>query len=179
MADQRYLPPRSQESASSYESPAMLQQPPMPIGGWLILVAFGLVVTPFRIVLHLFNTYLPIFRDGHWEQLTSAGSAAYHPLWGPILVFEIVGNVLLLALGAVTLALFFKKSRRTPKFTIALYAAGPAFLLADEWLGNVIPAVANSTDSTNLQEAIRTTVLACIWIPYFLVSDRVKRTFTL
>ncbi len=179
MVDQRYSPPQTLESASPTESTLVIQPESIPIGGWLILVAFGLIITPFRIVLQLFNNYLPIFSSGHWERLTTAGSGAYHVLWAPIIIFEMAGNVLLLALGAVTLALFFKKSRRTPKFAIGLYAFGPAYLLLDLLLANLIPAVASSPDSSHMKEMIRATINACIWIPYFLVSDRVKRTFTL
>ncbi|MET0333834.1 MAG: DUF2569 domain-containing protein [Rhizobacter sp.] len=179
MSDQRYLPPQAsvEAIAPSPETPAH-QAEPIDIGGWLILVAIGLIVTPFRVVHLMFNNHWPIFRDGHWDRLTNPDSPAYHVLWAPILTYEIVGNFFLMTLAGITLALFFKKSRKTPRFAIIWYAFGPIFLLIDEVLGSFIPAVAAAPDASNLRELIRATIIAAIWIPYFLLSKRVKQTFT-
>lgn len=179
MSDNPYTPPLASLEAAPPADRPLAPPAPMKIGGWLILVAIGLIVTPFKIVSVMFANQWPFLRDGHWERLTNADSSDYHPLWAPLIVFEIVGNIGLLVLAAITLALFFKKSKRTPKFAITWYAVGPAFLLLDELLGNLIPAVASNSPASGLTELARATVVAAIWIPYFLVSDRVKKTFTL
>ena len=44
---------------------------PTGLGGWLILVAFGLVGHVINNVIDINDTYLPMFRDGTWETLTT------------------------------------------------------------------------------------------------------------
>jgi uncharacterized membrane protein len=147
------------------------------IGGWLILVVIGLVVTPIRIGIILVTTHIPIFRDGSWALLTSPGATAYHPYWAPILVFEIIGNLLSMVLAFVTLVHLFRRSKRTPKLAISWYAWGVALVLIDTLAGNLIPAVAAHSDPDEVKEIARSIFAALIWIPYFLVSKRVKATF--
>jgi Protein of unknown function (DUF2569) len=150
---------------------------PVGIGGWLILVVIGLVVTPIRLTYLLMTTYVPIFRDGSWSQLTTPGMPAYHALWAPVLSFEIVGNMLILVLALVTLFCLIRKSRKTPKMAIALYGWAAVFVVIDSFVGNLIPAVAAQSDPASVKELMRSLIGAAIWIPYFLVSKRVKATF--
>ena len=63
----------------------MIESEPRGLGGWLILVAIGLVLTAGRAFLLVFGTFLPILTGGQWEILTAKGSQAYHPFWAPLL----------------------------------------------------------------------------------------------
>ena len=63
------------------------------LGGWLILVGIGTVVAPFRLILLVAVTYIPIFEDGTYAALTTVGSEFYQPVWAPLLIGEIVFNV--------------------------------------------------------------------------------------
>src|SRR5881397_2861005 len=92
---------------------------PQGIGGWLILVVIGLVISPFRMGYFMLTQLWPIFRDGHWEELTTAGSPVYHHLWAPLIVFEVVTNLMIIGIGIATLVLLLRKSKRTPAFAIA------------------------------------------------------------
>lgn len=149
------------------------------IGGWLLLVVFGLIVSPIRIALMLVQDHFPIFSDGTWQALTSSSSENYHALWAPLISFEIVGNVLVILLALITLYLLFMKSKRTPAMAIAWVLLGLVFVVADFILAQQIPLIADQpTDPETVKELVRSFVGAAIWIPYFLVSKRVKATFT-
>ncbi|HCK0618515.1 hypothetical protein CGI93_23190 [Vibrio parahaemolyticus] len=54
---------------------------PLKIGGWLILIAIGVVIAPVRLLYFVGVTYPSIFIDGTWEVLTTYGSEIYSPLW--------------------------------------------------------------------------------------------------
>ena len=149
------------------------------IGGWLLLVAFGLVVTPIRIALVLLQTHLPMFSDGTWDALTSSTSEHYHSLWAPLIIFEIVGNMLVIFLALATLCFFFMKSKYTPRLAITWLTFGLTFVVADYAFAQQIPLIANQpADPETIKEVVRSIVGASIWVPYFLVSKRVKATFT-
>lgn len=175
MPDRAYTPPTSNlEHPSTRNVPA---NGPVGLGGWLILVIIGLIVSPLRIAHLLITEHLPLFTDGTWSILTEADSPQYHPLWGPLLVLEGLGNLMLLALCLTALALVMLKSRRAPAVAIGMYAFNLIFVAADLLVAGWIPAIALQYDPENTRELIRSLVAAVIWIPYFLVSKRVRNTF--
>lgn len=65
---------------------------PKGIGGWLLLPAVGLVLTPFRMGVQFYRDLLPSLTPEIWHALTSPGSSAYHPLWGPLIICEMLLN---------------------------------------------------------------------------------------
>lgn len=149
------------------------------IGGWLILVVIGLVISPIRIALLLAENHVPLFSDGTWEVLTSPSSESYHALWAPLIVFEVVGNLLLILLTLATLCFLFMKSKHTPMIAIIWLVAGAVFVFADYVFAQQIPLIATQpTDPDAVSELVRAVVGTAIWVPYFLVSKRVKATFT-
>ena len=147
------------------------------IGGWLIFVVIGLVISPFRIAYFLAAAYWPIFRDDTWHQLTTPGTHAYHALWAPLLCFELIGNLGMMALALVTLVSLLRRKRGTPRLAIAWLAFAAAYVAVDYFVANLIPAVAALPSQESAKELLRSLVVAAIWIPYFLVSKRVEATF--
>ena len=158
-------------------TPASRNQGPAGLGGWLIFVAIGLVVTPLKLVSLLLTTFLPLFKDGTVQALTTPGSEHYHPLWRALIAYEVFGNGLF-ALAFLGLAiLFFSKSRRFPKLYMAPLLTNLVFLIGDEIMGSQIPALASSDNFDSMKEIVRTMIACCIWVPYMMVSKRVKNTF--
>jgi hypothetical protein len=155
-----------------------VSETPRGIGGWLILPVLGLILTlPLNLVTFLRN-HLPIFTEGYWGALTDPAGAAYHPLWAPLLIFEIGGNVALCAAALVLLRLLFQYSPRFPSGMMLFYAVNVCFLVVDFYLTELIPAVAGQKDEQSTRQVVRAIVSALIWIPYFRHSVRVMATFT-
>jgi hypothetical protein len=154
-----------------------VKESPKGIGGWLILVVIGLVVSPIRVAYSLATNHWPIFQDGTWQVLTTPGNEAYHSLWGPLLVFEIIGNLGIIILAVTTLIMMIQKLRHTPRLAIIWLTWTATFVTIDFFAADLIPAVAAQNDPESTKELIRSLVGAAIWIPYFLVSKRVRATF--
>lgn len=151
---------------------------PQGLGGWLILPALGLIIMPIRMLLLLHSDFLPIFTEGHWEVLTTPGSEVYHHLWAPYLIFELVSNLAFIAFDLVLVYLFFTRSYRFPRLMIIYLLSNAIFVVGDFFLGDLIPFIAEQpTDMETIKEVVRTVIGTCIWVPYFLVSKRVKNTF--
>lgn len=150
---------------------------PRGLGGWLILPAIGLFILPIRLFFSLSNDFLPIFQQGYWEILTTPGSEAYHELWAPLIIFEVIGNIFFVIFDIILIFLFFVKSFRFPVLYIVFLALNLTFVAADLFFANSIPAVAAQNDAESVMQIVRSIIGAIIWIPYFLVSVRVKNTF--
>lgn len=148
------------------------------IRGWLIVPLIGLFIIPIRIFLLFFKDLVPIFTQGHWNVLTTPGTDAYHPLWAPLIIFECVGNAVFVIFSIVLLVLFFRKSRLLPKLMVFYLILNLLFVVGDFFFADLIPAVAEQSNPQDVKELGRAIIGVIIWVPYFLVSKRVKQTFT-
>jgi hypothetical protein len=147
------------------------------IGGWLLVVAIGLIFAPLRLLVVLFKDLLPTLSTDAWSRLTTPGTEAYHPLWAPLLLFEIIGNCLFILFPIIIAVFFFQRRRFVPSLIIVLLLANLVFVTIDYFAADLIPFVAAQEDIGSLLEVIRVLIASAIWVPYFLVSKRVKATF--
>ena len=147
------------------------------LGGWLVLVGIGVVIGPFRLAYGYGPMYYSIFTDGTFEILTTIGSETYHPLWGPLLIGEALYNSLMVLASAYLIYLFFSKHYLFPKVYIAIVGISLFFILLDAWLGSFVITDEPMFDSATTKEFVRTLIGGIIWVPYMLVSKRVKATF--
>ena len=142
------------------------------IAGWLLLPAIGLVVSPIMAVKNLID---------HWSLVTDPNLAILEdrfPGWATFTQTSLViTNAWLIGLVCVAVA-FFRKSRHAPMLMIGMLAAN-GVLVTLEW-SRVVSMAGGDQRLIELQssEIARATLGAAVWIPYFLTSKRVKRTFS-
>ena len=143
------------------------------LDGWLILVGIGVVIGPIM----LFVTS-PIFDTGVWETLTTVGSESVYPLYlGLLVAGEMVGAALFMIASLYLIYLFFSKHYLFPKVYIGVTLAALIFFLLDAWLAAKIFPSEPIFDDETAKEFVRTLISVAIWVPYMLVSKRVRLTF--
>lgn len=147
------------------------------LGGWLILVGLGVILSPLVILVTVFPTYFEIFSDGSWAILTTPGSTVYNPLWAPLLIVEIGINAGLVLAWVVAATLYFTKRKAFPKVYIAIVLFSLTFIILDAIAVNAVLPTEPVFDSATARQVGRTLITALIWIPYMLLSKRVKATF--
>lgn len=140
------------------------------LSGWLILVGFGLVVSPFVTLSTLVTVNLPFLYNAKYQPFLSS-----HPALAGLLLFEVITNIIFI-LGVLALNfLFFTKRKAFPTFMIIYLATQCCLILFDALATHVLLP---STNLAGSYAAIaRPFMAALIWIPYFLISRRVKATF--
>jgi hypothetical protein len=147
------------------------------LGGWLVLVGLGIVISPLRIIGMVFPIYSEIFSNGSWEVLTTPGTEAYNPLWAPILYGEMAINGALVLVWIFVAFLFFSKKNAFPKWYIGMLLFTLAFILVDALAIKAMLPNEPIFDPETTKELGRSLIASLIWIPYMLVSKRVKATF--
>ncbi|WP_341503939.1 DUF2569 domain-containing protein [Gallaecimonas sp. GXIMD4217] len=147
------------------------------LGGWLILVGIGVVITPIRLLVVYLPLYLPLFQDGTWAALTTPGSDYYTPYFGALLIGEILFNTAMLLASCCLIYLFFARHHRFPRLYIALNLTALVFIPLDAWLVTQLFPQEPMFDADTAKEFARSLFACLVWVPYMLVSKRVKATF--
>jgi len=144
--------------------------PAQQFGGWLILPIIGLVLTPFYIIVQIFDT--GYFDRSIWEGFEYADydNVGFLKLY---LGMELFYNFAFLVFVILTIILLFKKRTSTPKMMMIFYGCNLGIILLESFLLNQF----GIPDPTVVSDIFRAAISTAIWIPYFLYSDRVKRTF--
>ena len=140
------------------------------IEGWLTLVGLGLLVTPFIILFGIFSI--------DWSNFSQYSSDLQ--IW---IVIEQIGNFIVAGFSIYLLVLMIKTKKQFPLYYIFWLIFNIIFLLVDYIVSySILSGYLSASDvSTTLTEAVsqlgRTVAAGAVWIPYMLVSKRVKATF--
>jgi hypothetical protein len=135
---------------------------------WLILTCLGLIRFIHDIDLHMLSNA---------ETLTNPDSEYYHPLWKPLLIFEYFLQFFNPISFVFLILLFARKSRFFPKTVVVIYAANFVLVLMDAFSAILLTKSVNLALQFPWKEIFRSLFGVCIWIPYFLKSERVRSTF--
>lgn len=147
------------------------------LGGWLVLVGLGIIISPLRVIGMVFPVYSEMFSNGSWGVLTTPGTEAYNPLWAPILLGEMAINGGLVLAWIFIAYLFFSKKKVFPKWYIGMVLFTLAFILIDSLAIKSVLPNEPVFDAETTKEFGRSVIGALIWVPYMFVSKRVKATF--
>jgi hypothetical protein len=148
------------------------------IGGWLILCAVGLVLYPVQSLYSLITELIPVVFSDNWAALTSPTNPGYHSLWAPLVIAELVGSIGFFICSIVIVIFFFRRHHLAPKLIIVFMIANMIFVGADYFIINFFLIRTNSVNVETTINFVRTVVAGAIWIPYFMFSQRVAKTFT-
>lgn len=147
------------------------------LGGWLVLVGLGIIISPLRVIGTVFPIYSEMFTNGSWVALTTPGTEAYNSLWAPILFGEMAINGGLVLAWIFVAFLFFSKKKVFPRWYIGMLLFTLAFILIDALVIKSVLPNEPVFDAETTKEFGRSLIVTLIWVPYMLVSKRVKSTF--
>lgn len=139
--------------------------------GWLALVGFGVTLAPLRSTAAVAQL-APFFSPQRWASITRSDEAGYTPMLGPILVGELLFNVLTSLLTVHLALLFWKKHRSFPLMFVLAAAVITGGLMVD----HLMVSHYVREDEMPLTQ-ILAAVSSFIWCMYVLYSERVKATF--
>jgi hypothetical protein len=169
--------PKEDIGPERLRGPSKENKPPK-IRGALILVASVLCVGLLQNLADFFGGIAPIINSPLWERYTNPGSPKFHPQWKLVIICDALIATLILFCNVVMVVFFFRKKRVFPALAVASLPISFLLALASHYLGGSIPAVAGSAAYAKQGTALIIRFMAMnIWIPYFLLSKRVAKTF--
>lgn len=144
-------------------------------GGWVLLPAFGILVSPIRIFIES-AAAMDLFKASIWLNLAVSGGTGYHPWWAPGIVLTIAANLALLVFSILLIVLLVQRRRSLPWAYTVFMLFNMTTQVADHWwLAQVTP------DDPSLTVAMPKMIGgfggSLLWIAYFHMSTRVRSTF--
>jgi hypothetical protein len=146
---------------------------PKDIGGWLVLIAIGLVMTPVYTLVTIFNN--DYYNLANWNNITNPASAGYNMQLATLLVVEVFYNMFFLAYSILLLILFFNKRSSFPLLMSLKYGGSILFISLETYFLYKMNLLDNNNET--IKELTQLIVSGAIWIPYLYVSERAKETF--
>ena len=136
---------------------------PVGIGGWLILVAIGIILTPLTSLMNIFNI------DEVYK------TAKLLDIDFPMAYFSVskFGYICIFILSIILLFLFFQKKRLYVPFAIGEIVFRMILVLVLMFIGSSVPMMRAQL----IMIAIFGLTSGIIWIMYYRKSVRVKNTF--
>ncbi len=148
------------------------------IGGWLILICINIGFGLLNYGKTAFFQLSVIFDQPHWDLLTQPGGVRYDPNWAPAILFEGVVSVFAIVILILAIVLMIQKRTTFPFVMIAYFVLNLIFAFIDHALVLRVTAMASTPANTVYATQILHVIVGCAtWIPYLLVSKRVKVTF--
>ena len=147
------------------------------IGGWLILIGFGIIVGPIKMLFSVFPIYWGLFTDGTWEAISIQSSEAYSPLLMSIILTELITNSVILIISIYIIYLFLSKLSSFPKWYAGLALFSVSFIILDANLITLIDPSSEVFSNDVVKELARSLFALLIFAPYLFISKRAKETF--
>jgi hypothetical protein len=160
--------------AFSDEAAATAPPSPARIGGWLLLPAFGLLVSPFRIAYEARS--LPSLLDQSVWNATVEAAGPERAAMQFLLLFELCGNMLLIALYVWAILELFRRRRIFPLAYIVAMGSWVVLVMLDLVLVPTTGPLATQ-DLGGAHNLGGSLAAFAIWSAYMLESKRVRRTF--
>ena len=154
---------------------------PRGIGGWLILVALGLVLGPFIQLVAIWTNFHAFIGPNR------ALAERVIPGLSALVMFQLVTGCVLFLANLFLLVLFFREKRSFPRyaqiwlgFSAVVYLAAytlcphhPAAGVTNEAISGIVDKMQSQLIRASMVSVLR----AAIWIAYLGLSRRVKATF--
>ena len=160
-----------------YDPPVRRAIGPAPItsiGGWMILPLIGLVLSP---LLQLADILTPS-TDFLMMPVNASYAAVSDPgLYQLYCYYAQAYAIGMFAFTVVVNILFFKRRTSVPMMMVILYGGAVFNLYLDCLVYAVFDLESLIGEPYGMKDVVRSTISACIWIPFFLISTRVRSTF--
>jgi hypothetical protein len=147
------------------------------IKGILILLAIGVVISPFKLLPSYFEAINTSFKARTWSLIFNTDIDPIARAYNQVLAFELMGLMLLILAMFVQIYLFFSKHYLFPRVFIGILVSNTLFYCSINYLLLLIDPTNVQASKDMTQTLIQNSIPVCVWIPYMLKSKRVKATF--
>lgn len=153
------------------------------IGGWLVLVAIGVIFTPVTLLVQIIVQLKDDLGSNFFAYMLDSKSEYYQPLRAYYVIGMYAFNIFLLVSSIFLIVLLFKKRNAFRVYYCAYRIFNVVLLVVDLIILTCITGDDASVEERNIiafetSGLVRIAIQACIWVPYVWYSQRSRYTFT-
>jgi len=156
-----------------YQIPEQVDRDLEGIRGWLILPALALIANPIKIAIESAEGWY-IFSATQWSIIGDSTDTDMMIL----IACEMITNVAMFVIGLVLIVMFFTRRHTFPRLFIIYFVFYTIVFALDLLAVHLLPYPELEVSSGDLREFFRMAFYTGLWSTYFIVSGRVKATFT-
>lgn len=145
------------------------------LGGWLIVVFIIIVVYPLFMISELSKG--DFFNLSLWENIAVTTSPNFNPQYAGLLIFQLLFNIFSIIYSILIIILFLKRRSSLPRLIKIFFILKFIGVILISFSLYKLNFLSNSDKEEFFMDSFKAFVHISIWIPYFLVSYRVKETF--
>lgn len=168
------------EVAASVEQTNIIKEKPFVygFGGWLYSFSVLLLYLLYFASTAIYENY-QLIKSPEYKQITTFGFEYYNALLHPAIIMEIIVQSVVVIMILFIAYCFYKQKKIVKKIVISLFLILLLFNIVDLFLllsiQNTYPE--KLIDDTLYDGVFLSFAYSIVWIPYFLISKRVKNTF--
>lgn len=126
----------------------------------------------------IFKGLLPVLTPEMAKQLTDAASLYYNPGLYYLFCFELGYNTLMVFAFVYLIVIFFRKQKEFPKAFIIIFLINLFVIGIETVAPQLMTHTVNAYNAEiNYRGIIKQVIVCAVWIPYMIMSKRVKETF--
>lgn len=148
-----------------------------PITGTLYIALFATIAAPFLTLNSFRSTILPFSFNETWMAISDKTLETFNPQWMNLVYFEFTCNIILFIYTVLLVVLFIQKRRKYATYIIVYFIAKIVFITFIMYFQTVIKGPPTPTMSQITGIAFRSLLFTGMWVPYFLLSEKVRETF--
>lgn len=148
-----------------------------PITGTLYIALFVTLAAPFLTLNSIRKTLLPFSFNETWIAISDKSLETYNPQWVNLVYFEFICNIILFLYTVLLIVLFIQKRRKYATYIIIYFISKVVFITFIMYFKTVIKGPPTPTISEISSIALRSLLFTGLWVPYFLLSEKVRETF--
>jgi hypothetical protein len=146
-----------------------------PIGGWLLLLGFNLLISPFINLYYIIDGQY--FNQVIWNTLNDSSSPGYNESLPGYFLLELLFRLAIISVNSFSILLFFKRRSTFPQIQIFSLILVVVFYLIELNLIFLIDSQDSASNEEIYKGLIKGIIGAVVWTWYLIKSERVRSTF--
>ena len=135
-------------------------------------------ITALSITIYGFKqTILPFSFDEKWKLISNINLDSYNKKWMTLVKSEFIGNIFLLIFIIFLIILFSSRSKYFVKSLIVFFFLRIIFITLIYYFQTIIKGPLPPTFDEIVRAGASSVIFIGVWIPYFLLSEKVQETF--
>ncbi len=147
------------------------------IEGTLYFPLIASLAAPFLSFNAFRQMILPFNFDERWVNISSSALETFNAPWVKVVLFQFISNIVLFLITVVLLISFFQLTKHYTKMVITYFILKILLITLIFYFQTVVKGPPTPTLQQITGIGTRSLLFTGIWIPYFLLSERVRETF--